>query len=429
MQLRPYQKNLINRTRESFFHYKKPLVVLPCGAGKTVCFADMASKHIEKSPDNFVWFLVHRQELVDQTTETFKEQGIDTTNIFIGMVQTVTRNIGKYPKPSMIIFDEAHHATAKTWSNIAGYYDIPIIGLTATPCRLDGSGLGNIFDTIIEGESTEWLINNNYLAQYDYYAPKIDINFNRKGKDFDQEDIAAQFESKKIYGDIMSYIDTNKKTIIYCPTIEYSKELAERIPGAVHFDGDTPHKLRQHIVSQFKKGHIRTLLNVDLIGEGFDVPDCDCVMLLRPTMSLSLYIQQSMRALRPGKRATIYDFVGNVYRHGMPCEKRLWTLTDRLKVNNPTGEPDILSRQCKKCYRVYAGISKICPYCGNENGLTRKQIQEQTEIELEKIKQIEKRQVGRARDYASLVEIGYDRGYKNPEYWARCIINARRGRV
>ena len=167
------------------------------------------------------------------------------------------------------------------------------------------------------------------------------------------------------------------------------------------------------------------------MGEGFNVPDCECCMLLRPTMSLALYIQQSMRCMRyqEGKKAIIIDCVGNCFRHGMPDDDREWSLHGKMKCLNESAEPDIVSRECNRCHRVYSGLAPICPYCGNDNHKTRKQIEQEEQAELEKITAIEKRnnrrEVGMTKDFNSLVELGRKRGYKNPTYWARCVWNSR----
>lgn len=439
MILRPYQTQLVNDTRKAFSKgFKKPLVVLPCGAGKTVCFADMAKKHVTQTASNYVWFLVHRQELVDQTLETFKEFDIPVNNVFVGMVQTLARQIKKgitHTKPTLIIFDEAHHATAKTWQSIVNYFSgVPMLGLTATPTRLNGDGLGHIFDTLVVGENERALMQQGYLAQYDYYAPRLmRENFEMRGSDFDQQKVADMFEKKKIYGDILKYVDPTRKTIIYCPNIAFSEQLAAMIPGGVHFDGTTPKEERRQIVKEFKQGSIRVLLNVDLIGEGFDVPDCDTVILLRPTQSVALYIQQATRALRPKpdkRKAIIYDLVGNVFRHGLPTMPRQWHLNKKTKALNPNGEPDVLVRTCEKCLLTYAGTKQTCPYCGHLNGKTRKQIEVEKQEQLEKIERIERKkkkmEQGRAHNYDDLVALGKQRGYKNPHFWAKQIMKSRK---
>lgn len=435
MILRPYQTNLINATRNSFrTGHNAPCVVLPCGGGKTVCFAFMADQHIRINPDNFVWFLVHRQELVEQTERTFRDFGIPTERVLIGMVQTVSRHLDRYTTPSLIIFDECHHATAKTWLNVINAFpSVPIVGLTGTPARLDGSGLGKIFDSIVIGPGAAELTRDGYLCEYDYYAPKLTDFYalKTKGADYDMQDLTEQYRKSKIYGDIRKYIDPAKKIIIYCPSVEFSKSLEAELPGAVHFDGTTPDRERAEIVRQFRDGEIRILLNVNLIGEGFDVPDCDCVILLRPTKSVSLYIQQSMRCLRPadGKRAVIYDLVGNCFRHGLPTEPRVWSLDGKTPCRNESAEPDVLCRQCKTCLKVYSGVSRICPYCGAEQPKTRREIEQDEKAELERIEKIERiekrREQGRANTLEQLVQLGRARGYKNPLFWARCVLNNR----
>lgn len=445
MNLRSYQIELIEQTRQAFTISKRVLSVLPCGAGKTFCFADMCQRHLAKSSDNYVWFLVHRQELVEQTVQTFHDADVPLDNVLIAMVQTVSRHIERYHAPSMIIFDEAHHATSATWRRITDAYpNTPVIGLTATPIRLDGKPLGDIFDSLVVGVDSEKLINDGYLAPYDYYAPNInlaDSTWKMHGADYDLNDVAEQFDKQAIYGDVLKYIDINRKTIIYCPNIAFSKRIAQRLKGTYnehmieHFDGTTPEKQRKDIVDGFKQGNIRILLNVDLIGEGFDVPDCDCVMLLRPTMSTGLFIQQSMRCLRPreGKRALIYDFVGNVFRHGMPTERHEWTLDKRMKPRNASGERDVIIRECKSCYRVYKGVGVICPYCGNDNGMTREQLRVVERQELEKIEALQKKrermEVGMCRSYEALVMLARKRGYKNPSYWANTILHSRRKKI
>jgi len=439
LKLREYQKLIIKDTQKAFSNgYKRPLVVLPCGAGKTVCFADMARRHVAQNmADNNVWFLVHRQELVDQTIETFKMFGIPMGNVFVGMVQSLASKIRRgipLEKPTLIIFDEAHHATAKTWQSIIDYFEgVPMLGLTATPTRMNGDSLGHIFDTLVLGVDEQYLMSGGYLAGYDYYAPQIiNDSLKMRGSDFDQEHVASILEERKIYGNVLKYIDNKRKTIIYAPTIAFSEHLAHIIPGAVHFDGNTPKEERRQIVKDFKSGAIRVLINVDLIGEGFDVPDCDTVILLRPTQSYALYIQQSMRALRPKKdyrKAIIYDLVGNVFRHGLPTAPKEWRLNERTKVKNASGEPDVLVRTCNKCLLAYSGTKPICPFCKHDNGKTRKQLEEEKQAELIKIENIERKQKrmqqGQAQDYDALVALGKQRGYKNPHYWAKQILKSR----
>lgn len=442
LKLRDYQENLINKVRDAMREgYKRPLICLPCGGGKTVCFAYMALEHIKKNKNNYVYFLVHRRELISQTKETFNKFGIPTEQVYIGMVQSGSK-LDKLPTPTLIIFDEAHHASSRTWTSIINKYpNVYIIGLTATPIRNDNRGLGNVFDVLIEGVDAEWLIENNYLSEFDYYAPRI-LNLKRgdflhKGNNFDLKSVGQTMINHKIYGDIKKYLDLEKrKTIIYSPTIEFSQQLENDIPGVVHFDGNTPKKKRDEIIAKFRNGEIKCLTNIELIGEGFDVPDCDCVILLRPTESLALYIQQSMRCLRyrEGKRAVIYDLVGNIFNFDFPTVKRKYTLDKNKRFKFKEDEIlDLKIRQCKKCFRVYAGNNSICPYCNNDNGLTPQEIKIIEKAELEKIERLEKRkkayEVHKADTLDKLIELGKQRGYKNPYGWARNVMRNRYKRI
>ena len=443
MNLRDYQIDEINKVRDAFRKGKKKvLAVLPCGAGKTVVFAYMSSKNIQLKDDNRVLFLVHRKELVDQTVATFERFGLMNPRINVSMVQTLANRIDTIERPSLIVCDECHHILAKTYQKIiTRFSDVPLVGLTATPCRLDGKGLGDVFDDMEIGVTSKWLIENGYLCQYDYFAPKInlqDAKFATRGGDFDTQDVANKLDAAGIYGDVIKYFDPKKKTIIYAPTLELSKKMVDAIneqyPGtAVHFDGDTPKGERNEIIEKFRKGEIRCLSNRDLIGEGFDVPDCECCMLLRPTKSLSLYIQQAMRCMRPNgeKRAIIYDFVGNCYRHGLPDEDRDWSLTGKLKkCRDDNSTEEVSCRTCQGCFRVYAGVSRTCPYCGFDNGKTLHQIQVDKEKELEEIKELEKKkqhqwriEEAKCRSYDDFLVLARRRGYDSG--WAYCRAKCR----
>lgn len=439
LNLRDYQQDIINKARKAFVNNKRVLVNLGCGSGKTVIAAYMCSEHVKKNPNNYVWFLVHRSELVEQTINTFINNDLPLTNIFVGMVQTVTRHLDRYKAPTMIIVDESHHSTSKTYTHILNAYpNVPVIGLTATPARLDGKGLGCLFTTLISGVSTEWLIANKYLAPYKYYAPKTDLpdTFKVKGSDYDMRDVYSEFEKSCISGDILEYIDPTKQGILYAPTILFSKSITEQINNkfgniAVHFDGDTPKDERKQIVSDYRAGKIKILCNVDLIGEGFDVPDAEICYLCRPTLSTTLYIQQSMRCMRykPNKLAIIYDFVGNVFKHGMPSDNREWSLQGKISTRNKSDDKELLVRQCKNCFRVYQGTNRVCPYCGYDNGKTKTQIKIDKERELEGIKKVQKREQGMAWTYEELVKIGYARNYTNPQYWARMVLRSRKRKI
>lgn len=377
MPLREYQIDLINNVRNSYRHGNKaPCIVLPCGGGKSIIVAEMAKKTTEKG--NRVLFIVHRKELCDQIRNTFTRWGVDMALCQIGMVQTVCRHLDKMPAPSLIITDENHHAKADSYTKI--YKAFPKaykIGVTATPVRLDGSGLKGVNDDLIIGVSAKWLIENQFLAPYDYFAPTLaDLKGIKTVKgDFDAKQSEEKLMKRAIFGDVIAYYNKlakGKQAICYCTTVKHSKTMAsifiENGITAAHLDGTTPRNERDEVIEKFRKGEIKILCNVDLISEGFDVPDCECAILLRPTKSLTLYIQQSMRCMRykPHKTAVIIDHVGNYARHGLPDADRQWTLDGRKKQQKDPANPFYT---CESCFGIFPKRKNnkpviACPHCG-----------------------------------------------------------------
>jgi superfamily II DNA or RNA helicase len=374
MRLRPYQEDMEERTRKSYREgHKSPLLVLPCGGGKAVIAADIAKKATNKGIR--VLFLVHRIELKEQITETFIWWGVDMNLCDIEMVQSATK---KYDKiPGFIITDESHHGTASTYINIYNRFpDIPKLLMTATPKRTNGAGLGQIADDLIIGVTAKWLIENKYLAPYEYYS-SILIDENNlvinKGE-YEQNSIISEVNRPKIYGAVIdNYIKfaNNKKTIVFCASVEHSKKMCEEFNSngikAEHIDGTTKKDERKNIMDKFRNSEIMILCNYEIISEGLSVDDCECCILLRPTTSMILHVQSSMRCMRyqENKTAIILDLVGNYTRHGLPDTEQEWDLNS--KVSNRTKNNEVSARQCGKCYKVYAGINPVCPYCGFNN--------------------------------------------------------------
>lgn len=394
-QLRPYQVNLINQLRKAYkTGSKRPCLVLPCGGGKSIITAEIAKKATQKG--NRVLYLVHRRELVEQIFRTFADWGVDLSLCDIKMVQTACRRFHSMPEPRLIITDENHHCVAKTYRKI--YEAFPAaqcLGVTATPIRLNGGGLGDVNDKLVVGVSAKWLIENNYLAPYDYYAPSVaDLSGLRTSQgEYVGKDAEIALDTTMIYGDVTRHyrkLADGKKAICYCPTVNYSKKMAARfcevgIPAA-HIDGTTKKKIRDDVISQFRAGDIQILCNVDLISEGFDVPDCSCAILLRPTQSLTLYIQQSMRCMRyqPGKRAVIIDHVGNYTRFGMPDDDREWSLKPKRDKKEMVEKKERI-KQCPECfYTFFASVGNICPKCGYEFE-PKKEIEELPESQLTQV--------------------------------------------
>jgi len=339
MELRPYQKQLITNAKRALARGKRRLcIVLSCGGGKSVIAANIAKMAISKG--NSVLFLVHRIELCNQIRDTFSACGVNMNYCEIGMVQTLTRRTGqvKLSEPDLIITDEFHHGTAASYRNIYETYpNAVLIGFTATPIRMGRGGLGAVCDELITSVSTKWLIENNYLSPCKYYsAPLADLSdLKVKRGEYDAARMAAILENRAVYGEtIKNYrrIADGKKTIVYTVSVESARQTAElfRHSGytAAALSGATPKDERARVMRDFRENKITVLCNCQLFGEGLDISDVECVVLLRKTKSLTLFIQQSMRSMRykPGKTAIIIDHVGNIFEHGFPQDDRAWSL-------------------------------------------------------------------------------------------------------
>lgn len=424
IELRPYQQQLINDIRASLRGGNNSVVaVLGCGGGKSVIQGSIAKQATDKG--NMVLFLVHRKELCQQIANTFKSLGVDMSLCDVSMVQTVSRRLGKLPDYDLIITDECHHSTSNTYRKIYDYYsNVTRLGFTATPIRLNKGGLGEVYTDLITSVSTKWLIDNHYLAPYKYYSVKLadTSGLHTVAGEFKQDEVAELMESKEIYGDTVKQwkrLAEGKKTIVYCASVEAAKKTAEQFSAkgynSIAIDGKTPQNERGEAMERFRQGEITILCNCELFGEGLDVPDCECVVLLRPTQSLTLFIQQSMRSMRhmPNKTAIIIDHVGNCYRHGLPDDEREWSLEPKHKQENI-----VKIRECKNCFAVYPPTKPKCPYCGAEATTEiRKTDKKTVEVDLVELKRTEEIQ---NTDYADLkadtwedvVKIQKARGYK-----------------
>lgn len=432
--LRNYQKIVYNELREKLHIYNSVCAVLPCRSGKRWIIKQICDDAEFKGSN--VLILTHRRLLLKQHNKLINNARFETPF-------TEVHHLGEHGRIDLIIIDEAHITGAESYRKICEYYKCKKVLFTATAKRLDNKPL--LCDYIINGISADELIKQGYVSDYDLYAPKLNIDLSKvsmSGSDFNNEELAETMCDRKIYGDIIKYykeLADGKQAIAYCVNIKHSKSICELFNSngitACHMDASTPEKERDKLIDEYKAGKYMILCNCNLISEGITLPECDCCLLLRPTQSETLYIQQACRCLTPrlGKKAIIIDYVGNVYTHGMPTEERIYSLTHNNKIRNSSREPDVIVRECKHCFRVYKGNGPICPYCGANNGKTKKQIEEDKKAELERVTAIKKKQarqeVGMARTESELINIGIKRGYKNPSYWAKMIINNRRRKV
>ena len=249
MPLRPYQDDIVEQVRAAWREgYKAPCIVLPCGGGKSCILAEMARRTTWQAKR--ILFLVHRKELVEQIIQTFIRWGVDMRYCDIGMVQTYTRRLAKLPKPTLIMTDENHHSCAASYKRIYEHFpDVLRVGVTATPVRLNGDGLGDVNDKLIVGVSAKWLIEHDCLAPYDYYAPSIaDLSgLHTKMGEYVTTEVEKAMIKKAIFGDTVSYyrkLAAGKQAICYCVSIKHSQMMAEAFTAAgitaCHIDGETP---------------------------------------------------------------------------------------------------------------------------------------------------------------------------------------------
>lgn len=367
MELRPYQNELIDNLRNVLKKGIKSVVaVLGCGGGKSVIQAEIAKRFTDSS--KFVIYLVHRKELCEQITNTFSNHGVDMDYCLVTSIQTFRRRKNLYFEPSLILVDEAHtnlHAYKQVFDKFSCFK----IGFTATPTRLKEKGLNILFQEMVQSVSTRWLIDNKFLSPFKYFSvPLVDLEgVKSSSNEFNMVDLKDVMENNILYtGAVEQWkkLADNKKTMIYCTSVESSKQTIEEFKrnniNAVHVDGSINKDERDKIIKDFRSGKIKVLSNVMLFSEGYDDKDIECVLLLRPTKSVALHTQQAMRGMRykEGKTCIIIDCVGNVYRHGLPTEQRNWSLSQKQKKQN-----EISIKECKNCFALVEFFHRECPHC------------------------------------------------------------------
>ena len=343
-----------------------------------------------------------------------------------------------------------HLSGASSFKKVCEYYNCLRILFTGSPARLDGKPL-ELADKMVIGITARELIKQGKISDYNYYAPDINLDLSNVRKvngDFNNQQLGEVMSNKKIYGDIIKYynmLGQGRQALAYCVNINHAKEVCEMFNNsgitAKEIDSKTPEKEREKIMDEFKDGKFKILCNCNLISEGITLPNCEVGLLLRPTCSLPLFIQQSMRPLTPieGKKAIIIDYVNNVQRHGLPTMDRKWSLTNKVQeYDNENDDGTLKIRICQECFSTFQTAPK-CPYCGAEYKTTQIEIQNFKEIKLKKIEEEKeaKRQAIMQRtaenianytkpeqcsNFYELVEFGKKRGYKPG--WA--IFQAKR---
>lgn len=459
MILRPYQTDIIGEVRQRLGEgLRAPLIVSPTGSGKTVMFSHIADGAGKKNKR--VWILVHRAELVEQTSRTMREIGIHHGIIAAGWpvdplphvqvvsVQTVVRRTGGLIPPDLIIVDECHHAAAGTWGKILAAFPKAVrLGFTATPERLDGKGLSDAFDCLIRGPEVAWLIEQGFLTQPKYYAPPNQLNLDGlhvRGGDYARDEVAKEMDKPSITGDAVSHyrrICDGAPAVAFCASIAHAEHVAQAFCAAGYrattLDGTLDRIERRKRVRGLADGSIQILTSCEIISEGFDIPVVSAAILLRPTKSLGMHLQQVGRVLRIAKgkqHAYILDHVGNCLRHGLAEEERDWSLEGRKKRKKKAGDDDDAPpvRQCPKCYACHVPAPH-CPECGHTYELKQRDIEQKegelVELNLAWMAKQRKQEQGQARTYEELVALGKSRGMKLPQFWAAKVIKARQAKM
>lgn len=447
MQLRRYQEQAIQSLRVAYAAgHRAPLLCLPTGGGKTCVLASIAASAAARGRN--VLILVHRRELIRQTSSKLHWVGLNHGTIAAGTpfthqavqvasVQTLVRRLARMTwQPSLVIIDEAHHAVAGSWRQILEHWpDAYRLGVTATPCRLDGRGLSEAFDHLVMGPSVADLVFWGFLSAARIYAPPVlaDLSGIRKrAGDYANDQAAAAMDRPTVTGDAIAHyqrLAAGQQAIAFCCNVAHAISVCDAFKtagiGAALLLGNTPD--RDQVVAQYAAGAVCVLVTVDVVSEGFDVPAASCAILLRPTQSLGLYLQQVGRVLRTatGKDAAlILDHVGNVTRHGFPDDPREWSLTEGVVRSRGTAAPSV--RTCPQCFAAFKP-APVCPLCGTACAPEPRRELRQVAGELKELQREAVRQRAterkRARTLPELLALAKERGYSLG--WAYKVHHAR----
>lgn len=447
MQLYPDQMAGVAAIRSAYsMGHRSVLFVAPCAFGKTVIFAHIA--HNAGKRGKSILIIAHRAELLDQISDTLKLFNVDhgfiaaerpkmNRQVMVASIQTLIKRV-PYLKfsPDMVIVDEAHHCTKRNTfgKTLAEFPGAKLLGVTATPCRLSGEGLGDIFETMVLGPDTQHLIEAGRLSPFKLFAPPtVDTSgLHIKAGDFDKAETLALMDKPVITGSAVDHYKKHaagKPFVAFCAGITHAQNVAAqfRTAGidAVCIHGLMDSEVRRGVVNDFRAGRIMGLCSVDLISEGFDVKNIVCGLMLRPTASRGLHIQQIGRCLRlaDGKTgAVILDHVGNCRRHGLPTDAQNWTLEGRIK-NPRSKKQEVTLRICPKCWAANKGGTLVCTECGHQWEIESRQV-DQVDGELvewvaSKAPNPKRIEEWQAKTYEQLVALAFSRGYQWPEQWAK----------
>ena len=358
-----YQEDMKERIEKALRLHRSVMAQMPTGTGKTYLLTAVIDSFVSNNPMEKVWIVAHRRELVSQIDETvrkFHSYYASNTSSLLSSVKAMSIQwLSKHydeieEEPGMIVIDEAHHALAKTYKEMwERFPKAKFLGLTATPCRLNGKGFTDLFDVLVQSWNVPEFISKGRLATYDFVSIKSDgvtqrliDSLQKRGADGDYQNkemdmlLNKKPSIERLYRSLEEY-GKDRKGIVYAINISHAQKITklyqEHGVKAIAIDSKTPATERQQDIEAFKKGDIQVLVNVDIFSEGFDCPDVEFVQLARPTLSLAKYLQMVGRGLRVAKgkkNCVIIDNVGLYRVFGLPSQVWNWNamFEGKLKV-------------------------------------------------------------------------------------------------
>jgi superfamily II DNA or RNA helicase len=447
LQLRPRQQQAVVDLRHSYrTGHRAPILVAPTGFGKTATATEIVRMSIARG--RRVWFLAHLREILDDTADRLGAAGISYGQIRSGRsadygqlvqiaaLQTAVRR-DRLPPADLLIIDECHLGVARSYRTVIDALGRPnLLGLTGTAQRLDGRGLGEVFDDLVWTCSTAELIDEGLLAPVRVFAPPgADLTGLRaRGGDLDQGQASEILSRPTVVGDALSHwkrLCHGRRGVAFCTTVAHAEAVAEqwRRAGyrAVAVHGGSEDAERAAAVRDLRAGHLDLVACAQLWIAGVDVPEIDVVIWLRPTQSLTAWLQGNGRGLRiaPGKAdLLILDHVGNCARLGHPLQEHEWSLDGKRKRDT---ERAISVKVCPVCFSVMPSAKPKCinDQCGHVFAVERREL-EHVPGELQELMMRERRRAqGRAQSFDDLVALGRQRGMANPHGWAHNVMKAR----
>lgn len=458
--LYPDQADLVGRVRAKLPHHRAILMQAATGAGKTIMAAYMMNAaRLKGTATNFI---VPRRELLKQTAETLDAYSIPfgycaaghVGNPFekthISTVGTLARRLDTAPKSKLVFVDESHYGATALGQIIQHYLALGswVIGLSATPWKMSGKGLGDWFEVMEQGPPIADLIERGRLSQYRLFAPsRPDLSgIKTTAGDYAKGQLADFMEQDKVLvgNAVKHYIDhaSGRLNVAYCTSIKHAEIVAETfrdqgVPAAA-IHGKMDDDERSRLIKAFARRELKVLTNCDLLTFGFDLSSAaqmdvtiESMSDLRPTKSLSLQMQKWGRVLRKKDfPAMIFDHGGNVDRHGLPDAEREWTLEGQDKQSREGAEKTEPARQCSSCYFVHRP-APVCPNCGFVYPIQSRMVEE-VEGELSEVTgprgptpRQEQGMVAAKDGLDGLIKLGQQRGYKNPRAWAVKVMGGR----